>query len=84
MANACCGSPLGCGPTCLGQEGTGWVLDRDGVGDRTTRNGDIVAVWGAERGESPFAVRFGDRRVRLVAPDASAVFEHRGMSELEG
>jgi len=37
-----------------------------------------------ERGEPPFAVRFGDGRVRLVVPDASAVIEHREMSELEG
>lgn len=47
------------------------------------RSGEIVAVWGTERGEPPFAVRFGDGRVRLVVPDASAVIEHRAMCELE-
>ena len=49
-----------------------------------TRDGEIVAVCGRERGEPPFAVRFGDGRVRLVIPDRNAVIEHRLMSELEG
>jgi hypothetical protein len=49
-----------------------------------TRGGEIVAVCGRERGEPPFAVRFGDGRVRLVIPDATAVIEHRAMSELDG
>lgn len=48
------------------------------------RGGEIVAVCGRERGEPPFAVRFADGRIRLVVPDASAVIEHRPMSELEG
>lgn len=47
------------------------------------RGGEIVAVWGKERSEPPFVVRFGGGRVRLVVPDASAVIEHRAMSELK-
>lgn len=40
-------------------------------------------MWGSERGEPPYAVRFGDGRVRLVVPDATAVIEHREISELD-
>jgi hypothetical protein len=46
--------------------------------------GEIVAVWGRERGEPPFAVCFGDGRIRLVIPDPNAVVEHRALSELDG
>jgi hypothetical protein len=46
------------------------------------RGGEIVAVCGRELGEPPFAVRFdGERRVRLVVPDSTAIIEHQDIRD---